>query len=196
MRFQRIESPPRHKRYQDYKPYLRKDFLTRCAYCLIHEAHYGGLRNYHVDHFRPKKRFPRLVLTYTNLYYACGLCNTFKGETWPTSDQLKAGFGFGDPCKEDLYEKHFQVDERDGSLRALTNVGRYMMEHLRLDRRQLKKYRYMRIQARQTCQELRSALLVPGLPSSWVTRVQEVLDQIERDSLDPPPPYEVPDLLP
>ena len=135
MRFQRVESPPRQKRYQDYKPFLRKDFRTRCAYCLIHEAHFGGLRNYHVDHFRPKRRFPRLVLTYTNLYYACGLCNTFKGETWPSPSQQKAGFGFGDPCEEDLYKEHLQIDERDGSLRAITKSGRYTLEHLRLNRR-------------------------------------------------------------
>lgn len=196
MLFRRIESPPQQKRYQDYKPYLRRDFHTRCAYCLIHEAHYGGLRNYHVDHFRPKTRYPRLALTYSNLYYACGLCNIFKGETWPSPAQRRAGFRFGDPCQENIYEKHFQVDERDGSLRALTNAGRYMKEHLRLDRRQLKKYRQMQIQARRTCLELRSALLAPGLLPSWVARVQELLEQIERDSLDPPPPYEVPDLLP
>jgi len=193
--FQRNESPPKQKTYQAYKPYLRKDFRTRCAYCLIHEAHFGGLRNYHIDHFRPKKRFPELILTYTNLYYACGLCNTYKGETWPSPEQLQAGFEFGDPCKENLYEKHFQINERDGSLRALTKIGQYTKDHLRLDRRQLQRHRYRLIEARQKCQELRSALLTPGLPSSWVASAQQVLDQIERELFDPQPPYEEKDLL-
>jgi hypothetical protein len=163
---------------------------------LIHEAHYGGLRNYHVDHFRPKKHFPHLVLTYANLYYACGLCNTFKGDTWPSSEQLRAGFEFGDPCKEDLYKKHFHIDKRDGSLRALTKIGQYTKDHLRLNRRQLRRYRYMQIEAMQRCQELRSALLVPSLPVSWVANAQKVLNQIERELLEPQPPYEEPDLLP
>ena len=195
MLFQRVESPPKQRRYQDYKPYLRKDFRARCAYCLIHEAHYGGLRNYHVDHFRPRKKFPHLLLVYSNLYYACGLCNTFKGETWPSRKQLAAGFGFGDPCEEDLYERHLHVNQHDGSLHALTNIGLYMKEHLRLDRRQLRKYRYMQIEMRQRSQELRSALATPGLPLMWVTRVREILDTIEREFLDPQPPYEVSDLL-
>jgi hypothetical protein len=194
--FQRLESPPQQKTYQDYKPYLRKDFRSRCAYCLIHEAHYGGLRNYHVDHFRPQKRFPNLVLTYTNLYYACSLCNIFKGETWPSPKQLKAGFKFGDPCKEDLYEKHFQIDKRDGSLRALTNIGQFTKDHLRLDRRQLRKHRQRQIEARQKCKELRAALLTPGLPIFWVVKAREAIDQVERELLEPLPPYEAPDLLP
>lgn len=196
MRFKRGESPPPQKRYQDYKPYLRKDFRARCAYCLIHEAHFGGLRNYHVDHFRPRTLFPKLLLTYTNLYYACSLCNTFKGETWPSRTQLRAGFAFGDPCKEDVYRKHFRIDERDGSLHARSKVGLYTSEHLRLNRRQLQRYRRMQLETRRACDELRSALRMPGLPSSWVARVKRALNKIERDFLDPQPPYETFDLLP
>lgn len=194
MLFRRLQSPPRQRSYQDYKEYLRKDFLTRCAYCLIHEAHFGGLRNFHVDHFRPKKRFPRLALSYVNLYYACGLCNTFKGQTWPTRTQLKRGFAFGDPCKENVYDKHLRVDETDGSLHPLTNIGRYMNLHLRLDRRQMRRYRSMQIDAKRRCQELRAALLNPKLPPLWVAKVKELLDHIERQTLNPPAPYEVSDL--
>jgi uncharacterized protein (TIGR02646 family) len=192
--FRRVENPPPQKKYQDYKPYLRRDFRTRCAYCLVHEAHYGGLRNYHVDHFRPKKLFPKLTLEYGNLYYACGLCNTFKGDVWPSQEQQNAGFGFTDPCQEDPYETHFLVNEQDGSLRALTNAGRYTLEHLRLDRRQLRKYRRMQIEAKEKCEELRSLLGAPGLNPEWVRQVKDALDQIERDALDPLPSYDVADL--
>ena len=41
--------------------------------------------HFHIDHFRPKKKYPRLALAYANLYYACGLCNTFKGDAWPSA---------------------------------------------------------------------------------------------------------------
>lgn len=196
MLFQRTESPPKQKTYQAYKPYLRRDFQYRCAYCLIHEAHHGGLRNFHVDHFRPKRLFPDLILAYTNLYYACGLCNTFKGEGWPSEEQIKAGIEFGDPCKENLYEEHFQIDERDGSLRALSNPGKFTIRHIRLNRPQLRRHRYRLIEARQECHELRSALLTPGLPVWYVETAQQRLNQVERDLLDPQPPYEVLDLLP
>lgn len=71
-----------------------------------------------------------------------------------------------------------------------------MKEHLRLDRRQLRKYRYMQIEMRQRSQELRSALNAPGLPLAWVTKVRAILDEIDREFLDPQPPYEVSELLP
>jgi len=193
--FERKQTPPKKTKYQDYKEFLRKDFLYRCAYCNTHEAHFGGLRNFHVDHFRPKKRFPGRTLTYTNLYYACSLCNTFKGETWPSRAQLKADFRFIDPCEEDPYENHLLVNPRDGSLHAATNPGRFTNAHIRLDRPQLQKHRYRQNQARQKCEELRSALANPSLPPSWVSRAKELIDEIERESLNPEPPYEVSDLL-
>jgi uncharacterized protein (TIGR02646 family) len=195
VQFQRQEKPQKQKRYQDYKQYLRRDFLFRCAYCLIHEAHHGGLRNFHVDHFRPKKKFRRLTLVYENLYYACSLCNTFKGDLWPSGQQLRAGFKFVDPCDADPYRMHFE-EEQDGTLRVLTNAGRYTVDHLRLNRRQLQKYRLMLIEARQKCEEIRSLLGSPGLPVELAARAQEILKQVERMYIAPTPPYEVEDLYP
>lgn len=194
--FQRQQKPRRQKKYQDYKPYLRKDFRYRCAYCLIHEAHYGGLRNFHVDHFRPKSkgRFRRLALTYANLYYACGLCNTFKGDHWPSSKQLKSGFRFVDPCQEDPYGTDFEVVEEDGSLRILTDAGRYTVVHLRLDRNQLRRHRRREIEQKQKCQVARDLLGTPGLPLQLVAETQRLVEEIEQSWLNPVPPYELEDL--
>jgi len=192
--FHRQEKPPRLKKYQDYKPYLRRDFHHRCAHCLIHEAHYGGLRNYHVDHFQPKRRFPQLTLTYTNLYYACGLCNTFKGDYWPSSKQLKSGLRFVDPCQEDPYGTHFDVVEQDGSLQILTDVGRYTVVHVRLDRNQLRKHRRREIEERQKCQEARDLLGTPGLPPQLMEATRKLVEEIEQSWLNPAPPYELEDL--
>jgi uncharacterized protein (TIGR02646 family) len=190
VQFQRKEKPPRQKKYQNYKTFLRKDFLYRCAYCLIHEAHYGGLRNFHVDHFRPKKRFPRLSLAYKNLYYACGLCNTFKGDAWPSESESEAGFRFVDPCAENPYAIHFAEDEADGSLRALTDPGRYSWAHLRLDRGQLRSHRRRQAEKRQKWKEVHDLLNTPGLDPDWVARAKAAMETIERDYLDPTPPYE------
>jgi uncharacterized protein (TIGR02646 family) len=194
--FQRQEKPPAKKKYQHYKPELRRDFQYRCAYCLIHEAHYGGLRNYHVDHFRPKgkKKFKHLALVYTNLYYACGLCNTFKGRHWPTVKEEQAGYGYVDPCQEDPYEDHIKVDEKDGSARTLTRAGAYMVAHLRLDREQLKKHRRRLNEAKQNFQQAHDALDTAGLPAERAAEIQKVIEEIEREYLNPSPPYEVEDL--
>ena len=194
MYFQRKEKPPRQKKYQNYKPYLRRDFLYRCAYCQIHEAHYGGLRNFHVDHFRPKKKFPRLALAYKNLYYACGLCNTLKGDAWPSEKESIAGFRFVDPCTEDAYQIHFAVNEKDGSLSGRTEAGRYTRMHLLLDRGQLRKHRLRQAEKRQKWQEVRELLDSPGLDPAWVANAKEVMAEIERDYINPAPPYDIDDL--
>ena len=43
--FSRRKKPPDGKRHGWYKDCLRLDFQFRCAYCLIHEADYQGLRS-------------------------------------------------------------------------------------------------------------------------------------------------------
>jgi hypothetical protein len=196
MHFARNEHPPLLRKYQLYKPYLRKDFLFRCAYCLIHEAHYGGLRNFHVDHFRPKNRpeFYHLSLFYLNLYYACSLCNTFKGAWWPSDADFAAGRRFIDPCKEDAYEKHFELNQSDGTLRALTAAGEYTLEHIWLNREQLKKHRSRQTEAKRRLQECRALLETPGLPQDWLTKARLLMDEIEHECLNPAPPYEPEDV--
>lgn len=196
MRFERRQNPPLQKKYQHYKPYLRKDFLFRCAYCLVHEAHFGGLRNFHVDHFRPKNRkeFRDFALAYANLYYACGLCNTFKGHWWPSAGDEQAGRRFVDPCEIDPYGKHFEVNEEDGTLRALTPAGHYTVEHIWLDRPQLNKHRRRQLELKRKWQECRDLLGATSAPAEWLAKARQLMDEIQREYLDPAPPYEPADL--
>jgi uncharacterized protein (TIGR02646 family) len=194
--FQRQQTPPPKKDYRKYKPFLRKDFQFRCAYCLIHEAHHEGMWSFHVDHFRPKSRreFKRLALIYTNLYYACNKCNTFKGDVWPTAKERKAGYRFIDPCEEDPYGKHIEVHEPDGSVRTHSRAGKYMAVHVRLDRGQLRRHRRRLIEAKEKCQGLRDLLEAPGLAADWIAKARKTIEEIERDYLNPSPPYELEDL--
>jgi uncharacterized protein (TIGR02646 family) len=193
--FQRKESPPKLKKYQDYKPYLRKDFVYRCAYCLIHEADFGGLRNFHIDHFRPKESFSNLLVDYTNLYYSCALCNNFKGKTWPSKELEADGFGFVDPCAEDPYVTHFNVDRATGTLVCLTPAGNYTNLHLRLDRPQLRRHRARLHEVKTKCQQVRVLLLsITGLSPAWMIRVLDLLNDFERQSENPVAPYETNDL--
>ena len=57
---------PKFSDYTRYRPYLRKDFEYRCAYCEITETSVFGIIALGIDHFRPKTRFPdRSALTKT-----------------------------------------------------------------------------------------------------------------------------------
>jgi uncharacterized protein (TIGR02646 family) len=139
--FTRRRRPPDGKSPRWYEGCLRLDFEFRCAYCLIHEANYQGHESFQVDHFRPKSRFGDLDRAYSNLYYACILCNktSRKGANWPSEDETNAGERFVDPCSED-WEEHVEFLE-DGSARPLTPAGRYSLRILDLDREQLRAHR-------------------------------------------------------
>jgi hypothetical protein len=65
---------------------LKAECRNKCMYCegSIDDVSYSA-----VEHIRPKKIYPDLVLEWTNLGIACQRCNTNKGEYWTdTSDQI------------------------------------------------------------------------------------------------------------
>jgi hypothetical protein len=144
--FQRRESPPEFSDYRLYKPFLRKDFLARCAYCERTEHYLGGEEAFEVEHSKPKARFPDLVCSYGNLYYVCRKCNAHKSEAWRSASQAQRGLRFADPCSEDLYAEHVQELD-DGSLDSLTPCGLYSNSHIRLDRKELRSWRRLRVEA-------------------------------------------------
>ncbi|MCX5795035.1 MAG: hypothetical protein NTY77_06045 [Elusimicrobia bacterium] len=123
--------------YKDWKPHLRQEAQYQCVYCAIHEACFGGERNFHVEHFKPKSRFKTLINRYDNLFYSCAICNTFKGSQWPGHVGNNFSLvGFIDPSKVD-YCAIFSVDAHAGLLSAGNNAGRFMIEQLYLNRPQL-----------------------------------------------------------
>jgi len=146
--FVRSEKTPRYSDYRRYKPYLRRDFIYQCAYCRIHEAEFGGHHNFQIDHFRPQSLFPELLSEYSNLYYACSICNNYKSDTWPTEEQMKQGRRFLDLCADD-YDAHFE-QLSDFTLRCKSEPARYTLAQLRLNRPQLVQLRQMRKQQEQT----------------------------------------------
>jgi hypothetical protein len=148
----RSQDPPRLLKYKKYKPFLRIDFLRRCAYCHIPELRFGGARNFAVEHFRPKKIFPHLISEYSNLYYACNTCNDFKGARWPRPSEHNRGHSFVDPCETSMAE-HIAIDS-SGISRPRTPAGRYTAAHLNLDREFLKLWRGARQQLRQRLSEI------------------------------------------
>lgn len=66
-----------------YKPWLRDEFLYRCAYCLFRETWCQSSTSFHVDHLvsqtvANKTGRKHLITDYQNLYLACDSCNLSK----------------------------------------------------------------------------------------------------------------------
>ena len=133
--------------FNDYRAcrdaYLRPDFQYRCAYCLTHEFYFLQGDGSEIDHFRPLQArehdFSHLRNEYRNLYWTCGQCNSEKGHFWPTDTEYAEGFRFLDPCVED-HDDHWDTNA-DGTVTARTNLGRFTVLHVRLDRQRLNQLR-------------------------------------------------------
>ena len=55
------ERLPRRGNYrnQEWKQQLAEKGHNQCVYCAIHENIMGGIRNFHVEHYRPKSIFKK-----------------------------------------------------------------------------------------------------------------------------------------
>lgn len=121
------------KNYKSYKTALISDFRHRCGYCDGHDSYSGGYRNYHIDHFAPKAKFPQVAHSYSNLVYSCFYCNNAKSDHWPSESHkvsVVGNIGFIDPCSDE-YDTHLCRDD-DGEIVALTPLGNYMFNTLHL----------------------------------------------------------------
>ncbi|MEW8143807.1 MAG: HNH endonuclease [Candidatus Thiodiazotropha endolucinida] len=123
----RTQTPYPYKNYSDFKPSLRKEFDKTCVYCRtpdnLSEKNY-----YAVEHYRPKRKFPELETEYTNLYYACGHCNSKKGEFWPTDSQLMEGIFIPNPCDHEMH-RHLRTS-RNGTVAHHSLAGRWTIDLL------------------------------------------------------------------
>lgn len=124
------------------KDSLRTMFSSKCAYCESHITHIG---HGHIEHFRPKSRYPDLCFEWDNLMLSCEVCNgkKYKGDTFPKEQD---GSPFVNPVEEnpeDFFEFEFDpnvgvanVIPINGNIRALTTE-----EGLGLNRSELVKHR-------------------------------------------------------
>ena len=118
-------------------PHLMKDFTGRCAYSLVHTDLAGGETCMEVDHFKPKKKFPKKAHSYKNLMLASRSCNLTKGEEWPSPKMKKQGFEFINPCEEIDYGKHIFENIETGELVAATPKGCYQINKCMLNAKHL-----------------------------------------------------------
>ncbi len=87
--------------YRKYKLLLSTDFNQRCGYTDCHHSWFGGMSNFHIDHFKAKSKFPELKTEYSNLVYSCSFVNIAKG-----NDDSEFYF---DPCEVD-FNMYFERD--------------------------------------------------------------------------------------
>lgn len=107
----RRHNPPQSG-YQKYNPCLRWDFGFTCAFCLLHEADFAlhgvsGLGVFTAEHLEPQSLDTQKIKVnaYTNLVYACRLCNRARSAV-PEAVQHRRLLN---PTK-DSWDSHFQVE--------------------------------------------------------------------------------------
>ena len=177
-RIVRRESPSNYgNNYRKTRPYLRRDFGRRCAYCLVHDEEIGeGF--FVIDHFLPRARGG--THDYANLYYACMVCNSIKHDTWPSTEEHADGIGFCDPCQEWDYGVHFVESPQSGELSQETVKGDYHIDKLRLNRVELIEKRRYRNELIALVETVKKAMNHGNLSNADADKLRDKLSRIER----------------
>lgn len=121
---------------EQYKPYLREEFANKCVYCRMPDT-MKDYEMYGVDHYRPKSIFPKLLTTYSNLFYCCNPCNRRKREYWPPRQMTRTRF-IPNPCDHEMFT-HLRF--AGAKVNARTTAGEVAHEVLDLDDPKAVEYR-------------------------------------------------------
>ncbi len=112
--------------HRSYKVHLQREFRRKCVYCRISDG-IKGYEGFGVDHYLPRSKFPALVVVWSNLFYACNVCNVWKGESVPLPERF-----LPNPCEHRMAD-HLQY--RDRAIETYTPHGEWLKELLHLDQR-------------------------------------------------------------
>lgn len=128
---------PSRWRHPEIKATLAFETTDKCAYC---DSTMAVVNFPHVEHIRPKARFPELVVTWENLTIVCERCNNEKLDYWSDSTPLLNPY-------EDNPDDHLLfigdlIMPRPGSDRGLMTV-----QKLGLSRQHLISQRLERVKA-------------------------------------------------
>lgn len=119
------------------KEFLRKEGDFRCVYCAVHENALGGIQSFHVEHYRPKTKFPALKHTLANLFYSCPVCNRFKSNDWPAEPHKTfKNSSYPDPSIVN-YSILFELNNKNGFVVGKYVASKYIIERLYFNRPQL-----------------------------------------------------------
>ena len=120
--------------FSDWKEQIATECFYQCVYCSINESQFGGINNYHIEHYRPKSIFPKLENDICNLFYACPICNRFKSNDWPNDPDLNL-VSYPDPSKID-YSSLFDLED-NFQIKGKYTASKYLVLRLFLNRAQL-----------------------------------------------------------
>ena len=137
---ERRHGPSGYSSYKSYRPWLRDEFLFRCAYCLKREMWGQITSEFELDHFQPQSISPDLRFDYSNLVYSCRRCNAIK------LDQ-----SIDDPLS--LLTQEHAVILPDGSLKAESVATIRLIQQLDLNSPTLIRWRQMWIRIVQLAAE-------------------------------------------
>ena len=119
---QRRHAPTGYDPYASFKPWLRDEFAFRCVYCLDRERwSKDGDARFSVEHLIAKSTVSERALDYSNLFYACNRCNS-----WKSDSPIDIDPGSSMICD------HVSVSD-DGRVVAHSDLGEYLVHLLGLD---------------------------------------------------------------
>lgn len=124
--------------YSDWKELIAEECYYQCIYCSIHEAQFGGIDHYHIEHYKPKSipKFKDLENDILNLFYACPICNRFKSNDWPNDAEDLNTICYPSPSEYN-YGDLFNIDTNNYNLIGKYKSSCYLVERLFLNRSQL-----------------------------------------------------------
>lgn len=106
-------SPPARWKHEEIQTALRQEADEKCVYC---EGSPRDISYPHVDHIVPKKVRPELVVEWTNLAHACGVCNVEKRDHFDANCPIVNPFA--DDPSDHLMFLGALVRHRDGKARG------------------------------------------------------------------------------
>lgn len=123
------EKKPSSWNTDEVKAAVRAECRDKCIYCevLPDDASYGA-----IEHIRPRKDFPELVLDWLNLGLACTRCNTNKSEYWTSAEALQLINPYVDEPSE-----HIIFSGPTAVARLESSRGANTIRQLKLNRDQL-----------------------------------------------------------
>lgn len=133
----KVEAKYGHK---NIKNSLVNMFHGKCAYCESQVRHidYG-----HIEHYRPKSKFPKLTFEWSNLLLACGVCNgkAYKGDKFPEANEGGPIINPADDDPNDHFNFCYDQKTNIASVYGTTRRGQTTEKLLGLNRDDLRKYR-------------------------------------------------------
>jgi hypothetical protein len=133
----KVRFQPTTGSWEKWKQSVADHCEGRCVYCAIPEGRFGGIRNFHIEHFRPKAKFPALENDIQNLYLACCICNVLKCDDWPDEPSMDHSIAsYPDPAATD-FNRLFVSSQETHELNSQTAAGKYLIERVLLNRVQL-----------------------------------------------------------